>query len=63
MSDIIDQIISAACIPEEDAIFARRPDERCLIGPAEERERLAKLMFEKMVVRIDDDVNSGIARS
>lgn len=45
-SDIVDKIISAACIPEDDAIFSDELDEMRLFGPAEERERLARLTFE-----------------
>lgn len=50
-SDVVDKIVSAACIPEEDAIFSRRLDEICLFGPREERERLARLMFERILGR------------
>lgn len=46
-SEIVNKIVSAACIPEEDAIFSRQLDGIYLFGPADERERVARLIFEK----------------
>ena len=51
-SEIINKIVSAACIPEEDAIFSRQLDEIRLFGPANERERLARLIFENNVQEV-----------
>jgi hypothetical protein len=51
-SEIINKIVSAACIPEEDAIFSRQLDEMYLFGPADERERLTGLMFKNNVQEV-----------
>ena len=51
-SEIIDKIVSVACIPEDDAIFSRQLDEMHLFGPADKRERLARLIFENNVQEV-----------